>query len=54
MNTPAYAPNLTDEMDFITVNFLPPDITPLISQVISNFKKLYIKALFKRFVGNLS
>ena len=41
-----------EELDFITVKFVPPNTTPLIQpmdqQVISNFKKLYTKALFQR------
>ncbi|XP_028654700.1 tigger transposable element-derived protein 1-like [Erpetoichthys calabaricus] len=55
-NAPAHPPSLQDyvlpELDFITVKFLPPNTTPLIQptdqQVISNFKKLYTKALFQR------
>jgi len=55
-NAPAHLPGLADELmkelDFITVKFLPPNMTPLIQpmdqQVISNFKKLYNKALFQR------
>ncbi|XP_053648174.2 tigger transposable element-derived protein 1 [Cherax quadricarinatus] len=39
-------------MSFIKVKFLPPNTTPLLQpmdqQVISNFKKLYTKALFER------
>jgi len=54
-NAPAYPPGLADELmeelDFITLKFLPPNTTPLIQpmdqQVISNFKKLYTKALFQ-------
>ncbi|XP_023240159.1 tigger transposable element-derived protein 1-like [Centruroides sculpturatus] len=53
-NAPAHPPNLEDnldsEHDFIKVKFLPPNTTPLLQpmdqQVISNFKKLYTKALF--------
>ncbi|XP_014392726.1 PREDICTED: tigger transposable element-derived protein 1-like isoform X2 [Myotis brandtii] len=53
---PAHPPGLEAELieehSFITVRFLPPNITPLIQpmdqQVISNFKKLYTKALFQR------
>jgi len=53
---PAHPPGLADELmeelDFITVKFLPPTTTPLIQsmdqQVISNFKKLYTKAFFQR------
>ena len=55
-NAPAYPPGLADELmeelDFITVKFLPPNMTPLIQpmdqQVVSNFKKFYTKALFQR------
>jgi hypothetical protein len=46
----AYVP---PQFEFITVKFLPPNSTPLIQpmdqQVISNFKKLYTKALFQRY-----
>ncbi|XP_016070266.1 PREDICTED: tigger transposable element-derived protein 1-like [Miniopterus natalensis] len=53
---PAHPPGLeaelVEEYSFITVKFLPPNTTPLIQpmdqQVISNFKKLYTKALFQR------
>jgi hypothetical protein len=45
--------DLSAEYGFIQVKFLPPNNTPLIQpmdqQVISNFKKLYTKALLKRF-----
>lgn len=55
-NAPAHPPDLEDELveefDFIKVKFLPANTTPLIQpmdqQVISNFKKLYTKALFER------
>ncbi|XP_039632281.1 tigger transposable element-derived protein 1-like [Polypterus senegalus] len=55
-NAPAHPPGLEDdlleEFDFIKVKFLPPNTTPLLQpmdqQVISNFKKLYTKALFQR------
>ncbi|KAM4048885.1 tigger transposable element-derived protein 1-like [Anomaloglossus baeobatrachus] len=55
-NTPAHSPGLEDdlleEFKFIKVKFLPPNITPLLQpldqQVISNFKKLYTKALFQQ------
>ena len=55
-NAPAHplglADELMEELDFITLKFLPPNMTPLIQpmdqQVISNFKKLYTKALFQR------
>lgn len=55
-NAPAHPPGLEDdlleEFKFIKVNFLPPNTTPLLQpmdqQVISNFKKLYTKALFQR------
>ena len=53
-NAPAHPPGLADklmeELDFITVKFLPPNTTtltqPMDQQVISNFKKLYTKAGF--------
>ncbi|XP_048366890.1 tigger transposable element-derived protein 1-like isoform X1 [Sphaerodactylus townsendi] len=55
-SAPAHPPGLEDtlleEFRFITVKFLPPHTTPLIQpmdqNVISNFKKLYTKALFQR------
>ncbi|PNF37791.1 hypothetical protein B7P43_G10140 [Cryptotermes secundus] len=54
-NAPAHPPGLQDdpeEFKFIKIQFLPPNTTPLLQpidqQVISNFKKLYTKALFKR------
>ena len=55
-NAPAHPPGLEDdlleEFEFIKVKFLPPNTTPLLQpmdqQVISNFKKLYTKALFQR------
>nr|XP_053647234.1 tigger transposable element-derived protein 1-like [Cherax quadricarinatus] len=55
-SAPAHPPGLEDhlleEFSFITVKFLPPNTTSLIQpmdqQVISNFKKLYTKALFQR------
>jgi len=55
-NAPAHplglADELMEELDFITVKFLPPNTSPLIQpmdqQVISNFKKLYTKALYQR------
>ncbi|KAF6276060.1 hypothetical protein mRhiFer1_009416 [Rhinolophus ferrumequinum] len=55
-NAPTHPPGLEDksmeEFSFIDVRFLPPNTTPLIQpmdqQVISNFKKLYTKALFQR------
>jgi hypothetical protein len=40
--------DVSAEYGFIQVKFLPPNTTTLIQQVISNFKKLYIKALFQR------
>ena len=53
-NAPAHPPGLENqllEFSFITVKFLTPNTTPLIQpmdqQVISNFKKLYTKALFQ-------
>ncbi|KAK1327547.1 hypothetical protein QTO34_013049 [Cnephaeus nilssonii] len=49
---PGWEAELTEEHSFISVRFLPPPITPLIQpmgqQVISDFKKLYTKALFQR------
>ncbi|XP_060794322.1 tigger transposable element-derived protein 1-like [Neoarius graeffei] len=55
-NAPAHPPNIEEdpdsEYDFIKIKFLPPNTTPLIQpmdqQVISNFKKLYTKALFSK------
>ena len=55
-NAPAHPPGLEDdilpEFSFIKVLYLPPNTTPLLQpmgqQVISNFKKLYTKHLFKR------
>ncbi|XP_028656937.1 tigger transposable element-derived protein 1-like [Erpetoichthys calabaricus] len=55
-NAPAHPPNideyLEEEFDFIQVRYLPPNTTPLLQpmdqQVISNFKKLYTKALFRK------
>ncbi|XP_063842553.1 tigger transposable element-derived protein 1-like isoform X2 [Scylla paramamosain] len=55
-NTPAHPPGLEDnlvgEYNFIKVMFLSPNTNPLIQpmhqQVISNFKKLYTKAMFQR------
>ncbi|XP_051785430.1 tigger transposable element-derived protein 1-like [Erpetoichthys calabaricus] len=55
-NATAHPPGLEDdlleEFQFIKVKFLPPKTTPLLQpmhqQVISNFKKLYTKALFQR------
>ncbi|XP_061126126.1 tigger transposable element-derived protein 1-like [Syngnathus typhle] len=42
----------SSEHDFIAVRFLPPNTAPLLQpmdqQLISNFKKLYTKALFQR------
>lgn len=54
-NSPAHPPGLEEtlihECSFISVMFLPPNTTPLLQpmnqQVISNFKKLYTKALFQ-------
>ncbi|XP_028575874.2 uncharacterized protein LOC114592144 isoform X1 [Podarcis muralis] len=54
-NAPAHPPGLADELreefGFISVKFLPPNTTPLIQpmdqQVMSNFKKLYTKAVFQ-------
>jgi len=53
---PAHPPNLMeelpDELSFIKVHFLPPNVTPLLQpmdqQVFANFKKLYNKALFRK------
>ena len=55
-NAPAHPPgleeDLLEEFKFIQVKFLPPNTTPLLQpmdqQVISNFKKLYTKFLFRR------
>ncbi|XP_069961423.1 uncharacterized protein [Cherax quadricarinatus] len=55
-SAPAHPPDLEDQLleeySFIRVKFLPPDTTPPIQpmnqQVISNFKKLYTKAVFER------
>ncbi|XP_039618118.1 tigger transposable element-derived protein 1-like [Polypterus senegalus] len=55
-NAPAHPPGLQDnireEYQFIKVLYLPPNTTsilqPMDQQVISNFKKLYTKHLFKR------
>ncbi|GFU35122.1 tigger transposable element-derived protein 1 [Nephila pilipes] len=55
-NAPAHPPNLEDdileEFKFIKVLYLPPNTTPILQpmdqQVISNFKKLYSKHLFRR------
>jgi len=55
-NAPAHPPhleeNLDEEYNFIKIKFLPPNTTailqPMDQCVISNFKKLYIKALFER------
>lgn len=55
-NAPAHPPALQDELveefKFIKIHFLPPNTTaflqPMDQQVISNFKKLYTKALFER------
>nr|XP_053631974.1 tigger transposable element-derived protein 1-like [Cherax quadricarinatus] len=55
-NAPAHPPDLeeqiVEEFSFITVKFLPPNTTPLVQpmdqQVISNFKKLYTKAVFQK------
>jgi hypothetical protein len=51
-HTPGLNEDLSDECDFIEVMFLPSNTTPLIQpmdqQVISNFKKLYTKALFQQ------
>ncbi|GIY36369.1 hypothetical protein CDAR_210121 [Caerostris darwini] len=55
-NAPAHPPNLEDdileELKFIKVLYLSPNTTPILQpmdqQVISNFKKLYTKHLFRR------
>ncbi|GBL95582.1 Tigger transposable element-derived protein 1, partial [Araneus ventricosus] len=55
-NAPAHPPNLEEdileEFKFIKVLYLPPNTTPILQpmdqQVISNFKKLYTKHLFRR------
>jgi hypothetical protein len=55
-NAPAHPPNLEDdlleEFKFIKVLYLPPNTTPILQpmdqQVISNFKKLYTKHIFRR------
>ncbi|XP_070606465.1 tigger transposable element-derived protein 1-like [Erythrolamprus reginae] len=56
-NATSHPPNFVDdileEFKFIDVLFLPPSITPLLQpmdkQVISNFKKIYMENLFKRY-----
>ncbi|KAJ7345307.1 hypothetical protein JRQ81_001257 [Phrynocephalus forsythii] len=55
-NAPAHPPgleeDLLEEFQFIWILFLPPNTTPLIQpmdqQLISNFKKLYMKEMFRR------
>lgn len=55
-NAPAHPPGLEDDLkeeySFIKIKFLPPNTTPILQpmdqQVISNFKKLYTKALFRK------
>ena len=55
-NSPAHPPgleeDLLEEFKFIKVKFLPPNTTPILQpmdqQVISNFKKLYTRALFRK------
>ena len=55
-NTPAHPPNLEKdilgEFSFIQILYLPPNTTPILQpmdqQVISNFKKLYTKYLFRQ------
>ncbi|XP_050339526.1 tigger transposable element-derived protein 1-like [Bactrocera neohumeralis] len=55
-NAPAHPPNLEkdilEELKFIKVLYLPPNTTPILQpmdqQVISNFKKLYTRHLFRR------
>ncbi|GBM38515.1 Tigger transposable element-derived protein 1 [Araneus ventricosus] len=54
-NAPAHPPNFEDDIlekfKFIKVLYLPPNTTPILQpmdqQVISNFKKLYTKHLFR-------
>ncbi|GBN73162.1 hypothetical protein AVEN_187565-1 [Araneus ventricosus] len=45
-NAPAHPPNL-EELVY-KVLYLPPILQPMDQQVISNFKKLYTKHLFRR------
>ena len=55
-NTPAHPPgfedDLLEEFEFLKVKFLPPSTTPILQlmdqQVISNFERLYTKALFQQ------
>lgn len=55
-NAPGHPPNLEEdlleEFKFIKVLYLPPNTTPILQpmdqQVISNFKKLYTKHIFRR------
>uniref|UniRef100_A0A8C8VHY4 HTH CENPB-type domain-containing protein n=1 Tax=Pelusios castaneus TaxID=367368 RepID=A0A8C8VHY4_9SAUR len=55
-NVPAHPPNLEEdileEFKFIKVLYIPPNTTPILQpmdqQVISNFKKLFTKHLFRR------
>ncbi|GBN95875.1 hypothetical protein AVEN_55696-1 [Araneus ventricosus] len=55
-NAPSHPPDIQDdlleEFKFTKIQFMPPNTTPLFQpmdqQVISNFKKLYTKALFER------
>uniref|UniRef100_A0A5F8G8Y5 HTH CENPB-type domain-containing protein n=1 Tax=Monodelphis domestica TaxID=13616 RepID=A0A5F8G8Y5_MONDO len=55
-NAPAHSPNLTEdilyEFNFIKVLYLPPNTTPILQpmdqQVISDFKKLFMKQLFRQ------
>ena len=50
-NAPAHPPgfedNVLEESEFIKVKFPPPNTTPILQPMISNFKKLYTKALFQ-------
>ncbi|BFZ21274.1 hypothetical protein BsWGS_24313 [Bradybaena similaris] len=55
-NAPAHPPGLEEDLgmeyDFIKVEFLPPNTTPLLQpmdQQVINFKKLYTKELFSRY-----
>nr|XP_034958397.1 tigger transposable element-derived protein 1-like [Zootoca vivipara] len=51
-NAPAHPPGLEEDLledfRFIKIMFLPPNTTPLLQQVIANFKKLYTKEIFRR------
>ncbi|XP_029777041.1 tigger transposable element-derived protein 1-like [Suricata suricatta] len=49
---PGFEDDLLEEFEFLKVKFLPPNTAPILQpmgqQVISNFKKLYTKALLQR------